>query len=325
MALPRSSVLGIMVDNLEKRKSVLPLSKQVATGWARGLDIPYGGETVLYTGHMYQLIPTIAVMAKRMAALENSWVTKWMGLGRQVNKLINLSMFMGGGSRKEREAFDRNLRSIARLLQVFGLEFGYLYEKELYTGALIYDQAVDEVFIRHAKRVKELLESNGVRRVITVDPHTTNMLRHVYPEVLEDFDVKVESYLEVLAAHEAPLVERLDDQKISVHDSCVYARFEGVVDQPRALLRRAGVEIDEPELSGVNTHCCGGPIEALMPAKAHEIASKRVEQFGQPENTIVTMCPICLVNLRGALNGGGENFSDISDVLAQAYLGRSAR
>jgi Fe-S oxidoreductase len=323
MALPRSSVLGIMVDNLEKRQSVLPLSKRVATGWAHGLNIPRGGETVLYTGHMYQLIPTIAIMAKRMAALENSWVTKWMGLGRQINKLVNLSMFMGGGAGEEQKAFDRNLRSIAQLLQAAGVEFGYLYERELYTGALIYDQAVDKVFVKHARRVKDLLEATGVRRIITVDPHTTNMLRHVYPEVLGDFNIPVESYLEVLAALDATVIEKLDE-KITVHDSCVYARYENVVDQPRALLRRAGVEIDEPELSGVNTHCCGGPIESLMPARAHEIASKRVAQFGQPENTIATMCPICLINLRGGVNGGGEKFVDIADVLAHAYLGRTS-
>ncbi len=319
MALPRSPVLGIMVDNLKKRGSVLPLSKRVATGWARGLAIPRGGETILYTGHMYQLIPTIAVMAKRMAAIEDSWVTKWMGLGRRVNKLVNLSMFMGGGKRDEQRAFDHNLRSIARLLQAAGVTFGYLYEEELYSGALIYDQAVDEVFVNHARRVRELLENNGVKRVITVDPHTTNMLRHVYPEVLGDFNIEVKSYIEVLHERDLTPVRELDET-VTVHDSCVYARYEEVVEQPRELLRRAGSTIDEPELHGTNTHCCGGPIESLMPARAHAIACKRVQQFGRPANVIATMCPICLVNLRAGANGGGEEFTDISNLLARAYL-----
>ena len=319
MALPRSPVLGIMVDNLAKRGSVLPLSRRVATGWARGLDIPRGGETILYTGHMYQLIPAIAVMAKRMAALESSWVTRWMGLGRQVNKVLNLSMFMGGGKRDEQRAFDRNLRSIARLLQTAGVEFGYLYEEELYSGALIYDQAVDEVFVTHARRVQELLQRYGVQRIITVDPHTTNMRRHVYPQVLGDFDIKVKSYLEVLHESDLAPVRELEET-VTVHDSCVYARFEKVVEQPREMLRKAGSRIDEPELHGTNTHCCGGPIESLMPARAHAIACKRVQQFGRPGNVIATMCPICLVNLRSGVNGGGEEFTDISTLLARAYL-----
>ena len=67
MALPIGNVLGILSDNLRKRKSVLPLKASTATAWADGLDIPYGGDTVIYTGYMYQLIPSISSLAKRMA------------------------------------------------------------------------------------------------------------------------------------------------------------------------------------------------------------------------------------------------------------------
>jgi len=51
MSLPTKHVLGILVDNLLKRKSVLKLSSRTTTRWARGLKIPRGGKTILYTGH----------------------------------------------------------------------------------------------------------------------------------------------------------------------------------------------------------------------------------------------------------------------------------
>jgi len=57
MPLPTGDVIGLMVDNLEKRRTVFPISVANATGWARGLDLPRGGETVIYTGSMYQLLP----------------------------------------------------------------------------------------------------------------------------------------------------------------------------------------------------------------------------------------------------------------------------
>ena len=94
MPLPIAPILGILSDNLRKRGSVLPLSKRAATGWARGLDLPRGGETVLYTGHMYQMIPALEVMSSQMAALENSFMTRFMGMGRLLNKFVNLSFFM---------------------------------------------------------------------------------------------------------------------------------------------------------------------------------------------------------------------------------------
>lgn len=319
MALPRRAVLGIMVDNLAKRKSVLPLPKRVTTRWARGLDIPEGGECVIYTGHIYQLAATISAMAGLMAMLEGTWITKMMGVGRAVNKIVDISMFMARRNKAEQAAFDRSLRSIALLLRHAGVEFGYLYGKELYSGALVYDEGVDKVFVRHAERVKKLLASHGVKRVITVDPHTTNMLRHVYPEVLDGFDVEVKSYLEVLAELSPEPARELGD-RVVIHDSCVYARSEDVVDQPRELLQKAGVTVESPELSGVLTHCCGGPIESLFPARAHAVACNRAEQLEQAGCRIATMCPICMINLRSAANGDGERYTDISDLMAEAYL-----
>jgi len=57
MPLPTGETIGILADNLRIRKSVLPISKKSATRWAKGLGLPKGGETVLYTGLMYQMIP----------------------------------------------------------------------------------------------------------------------------------------------------------------------------------------------------------------------------------------------------------------------------
>lgn len=319
MPLPKKHVLGILADNLRLRKSVLPLSQRVLTRWSNGLDIPQGGETVLYTGHMYQLIPMIDVMASQMAKLEDSWLTSWMGLGRIANKVLNLSFFMGRPKKSESQAYDQVLRNIALLLQASGVEFGYLYGDEMYSGALLYDQGIDSILLSHARRVQEMFVEHGVKRVITVDPHTTNMLRSVYPEILDDFDIEVKNYLEVLSERDLPIKNPLNTT-LTIHDSCVYARYEDVLEQPRQLLSKAGADLREPDLSGKNTHCCGGPIESLLPSKAHEIAVKRFNQLAAMDCPVAVMCPICMVNLKGAANGEGPRFFDIADLLAQAVL-----
>jgi Fe-S oxidoreductase len=319
MPLPKKAILGILTDNVSLRSSVLPLSRRVATEWADGLDIPRGGETVLYTGHMYQLIPFIAAMANQMKALENSWITRLMDYGRLVNKFINISSFMGRAKKEERQAHNRSLRSIALLLRESGVQFGYLYEDELYSGALLHDQGIDKDFISHARVVQKMFAAHGVKKAITVDPHTTNMLRHVYPEVLDGFDIEVQSYLEVLAEQNLEVKKHLEGQ-VMVHDSCVYARYEEIIEQPRSLLEKAGLTVESPELSGSLTHCCGGPIESLFPARAHEIATKRAEQLMTAGCQVATMCPICLVNLKSAANGKGIIFRDIANILAEAFL-----
>jgi len=319
MALPIGPILGILSDNLRKRGSVLPLSKNASTGWSKGLNIPEGGETVLYTGHMYQLIPAIDAMSSQMAMFENSPITKFFGLGRFANKFINMSFFMSLLAKKELKQETNNvLRRVAKLLTKAGVEYGYLYGAELYSGALVYDEGMDETFENHARKVYAMFKENGVKNVITVDPHTTNMLNDVYPKVIPGFDIKVQSYLEVLA-EKAPEVMNKLSEEVSIHDSCVYARYEGIVDEPRTLLKNAGVTIKEPELCGKSTHCCGGPIEALFPTEAHRIANARVEQLQGAKDGAVTMCPICWVNINKA-SGDKLTVRDISETLEKAYI-----
>jgi Fe-S oxidoreductase len=322
MPLPIGPVLGILSDNLRKRGNVLPLSRDEATRWAGGLNIPRGGETVLYTGLMYQLIPSIEALARQMALFEDSALTRFFGLGRYINQFINLSFFMTlTASREMKGENDRILRNIAGMLKKAGVEFGYLYERELYAGALVYDGGLDKSFGIHARRVFEVFRKNGVRRVITVDPHTTSILREVYPKFVPDFNLKVENYMEVLAEQTLPVMQR-QDQELVIHDSCVYARYEGMIRQPRKLLAQAGVTVNEPELAGRSTHCCGGPIESLFPGKAHVIATERVSQLKANGQRIVTMCPICQVNLSKAA-GESCQISDISNTLAEAYLSQT--
>jgi len=317
MALPIRDILGILHDNLDKRGSVIPLSTKTVTGWARGLDLPVGGETIIYTGHMYQLVPAINAIAKRIAGFENSWITRFFGVGRVVNKLINLSWFLTRGEPAEQKRCDAMLRNIARLLLKAGVKFGYLYEKEMYSGALLYDAGLDDVFARHARRVYGIFKDNGVKHVITVDPHTTDMLRNVFPKFIVGYDLDVKSYLEVLAGSNLDCAAKLSGNLV-LHDSCIYARYEGIVDEPRQLLQNAGLEIHEPELSGRLTHCCGGPLEFLFPGKAHEIANKRIAQLAECGDFVAAMCPICVANLERAADRSLK-VKDISECLAGAY------
>jgi Fe-S oxidoreductase len=315
MPLPIAPILGIFVDNVRKRGSVLPLSKRTATGWARGLDLPRGGETVLYTGNVYQMIPAIDAMSSQMALLENSFLTRFFGMGRLVNKFVNMSFFMGltASSEKLRHA-NRVLRDIVGLLRNAGIEFGYLYEDEFYAGALLYDDGLDEAFGEHARRVTAHLKKLGVRRLITVDPHTTQMFRQAYPRFVKDFDIEVQNYLEVLAQAHPQRAEPANGEVV-VHDSCIYARYENICEQPRDLLRAAGLSVREPELSGKSTHCCGGPLESLFPAEAHRISGIRVDLLEAEGKNVVTMCPFCWVNLSKAA-GDRLVVNDIANVLA---------
>jgi Fe-S oxidoreductase len=90
-----------------------------------------------------------------------------------------------------------------------------------------------------------------------------------------------------------------------------------VIQAPRELLAAAGLTVGELENTRKQTRCCGGPAEALYPAKAVEDTARRASQLRAVAPDCVTMCPICLINLRKAA-GGTIRVRDISDYLDQA-------
>lgn len=318
MPLPTGDVIGLMVDNLRTRKSVFPIDTRSATKWARGLDIPRGGKTVIYTGHMYQLVPYINASVANLERFEESFLGKFVFLARYFNRLFNVSRLMAIPSKADVTEYNQIVRNVASLLTEAGVEFGYLYESELYAGALAHDMGADDIFKEHARNVYSVLKNNSVDNVITVDPHTTNMLRSVYPSIIEGYDIQVTSYLEVLA--EKDMQPRgMADADIVIHDSCVYARYEGVVEEPRRLLEKAGYRIKEPTDSRGLTHCCGGPVESLYPKAASRVGEKRVTQLKDAEGeAAVSMCPICLATLRKAAPAGIQ-ITDIASLLAKVY------
>lgn len=321
MPLPTGDTIGLLADNLRLRKSVLPISAKSATRWARGLDLPRGGETVLYTGLTYQLVPYIAAIAKAQEKIEDSWLAQFVSVGRLVNKVVNVSAFMALPSKAMQGEFDRVLVNIARLLKQAGVEFGYLYEDDLYSGALAYDLGADQVVEAHAQRIHEIFKKYGVKNVITLDPHTTHMLRSVFPAMVRGYEVNVKSYLEVLVEKNIVPLKGLGGEAV-LHDSCVYARYENVLSEQRTLLAGAGVAVREPRDSGKYTLCCGGPAESLFPKRAAAGAKKRVEQLKEAGDRGITMCPICYVNLMKAAaddKAGEIKLDDISAYLVQAY------
>jgi Fe-S oxidoreductase len=225
---------------------------------------------------------------------------------------------MARPSAEVKAVYDQVPISVARLLQQADVEFGYLYEDDLYSGALAHDLGADEAVLAHARRVDEVFRKHGVKTVITIDPHTTNMLRSVYPNLLPDYGVQVKNYLEVLAEKDLVLQTPLSGAVV-IHDPCVFARSENIVEEPRRLLVATGMTIEEPEKSGRMTWCCGGPVESLYPEKALANARRRVEQLKATGSEVVTMCPMCFVNLSDVASEGVV-VEDISHYLYRAFV-----
>ena len=318
MVLEAREIVAMIKENMEKRGLPLPVDRGVVYEWSRGLGVPSSGEYLLYTGGLYQLLPYIEGLVNQLERVEKSSVGGFaLRLAKKVMKVVDVSKLVSKPDREAKKYSESVLRSIVRLLSAAGISFYYDPELDGYSGALLYDMGLLKSFRRHARGVYEALRARGVKKVVTIDPHTTHMLRSVYPEVVEGYDLEVYSYLELLA-------KRVDSLRfrgggagaVVIHDPCLYARFENVLDEPRLLLSRAGYEVREPRRSRRLTYCCGGPVESLAPALAKKIAANRVEELREYADTIVTLCPICYANLH-RVAPRGVRVVDVSILLAE--------
>ncbi|HIQ23527.1 MAG TPA: (Fe-S)-binding protein [Pyrodictium delaneyi] len=313
-----NSILHIIAENTLRTGLPLPAPRDIAYHWAKPLNLPRSGSMFLYTGVMYQLMPYIKSFVAILERFEDSRLAKALRLAASP-KLTGLARAAIKPERDEIELAESILTSIARLLARAGINYAYLYEDDMYTGVILYDMGLEEAFQEHAARVYERLRRRGAKKLITVDPHTTYMLRHVYPKYVDGFDIEVVNYLELLdealAGRAQPAPRLWSGERVVVHDPCLYARALKLVKQPRRLLEHAGLTVLEPRRSGRMTYCCGGPIEALSPRLAGRIASTRLRELREKAPVIVTMCPICFVSFsRVAKN---ETIVDISIILSK--------
>ncbi|RUM87452.1 MAG: (Fe-S)-binding protein [Thermodesulfatator sp.] len=294
----RKSLL-FLGESLKRRGTPLSLSRWDREGWTRGLGLPRGGPVVLYTGLLYQMAPHAKVLLgrrERVQALEEVLPEGWL---RALQARVDLAGFLSRALFPYRlhRLYWEPLRAVVRLLQAAGLRVGYLYEKDLYPGTLAYELGFFEAFLRQALRVRRVLEEAGVQVLITVDPHTTHLLRKVYPEVLpRGFKFEVRHYLEVLA--ESPLVKGgSGEEEVVLHEGCVWARGLGLSELPEEVLSSVGFAVKRPHYTGKTIYCCGGPVEGLFPEKARAVAQKRIAQLQAVGQKVATICPICHLNL----------------------------
>ncbi|WP_243665951.1 (Fe-S)-binding protein [Vulcanisaeta sp. JCM 16159] len=227
-----------------------------------------------------------------------------------------LSKFAGLVIKPDKSDIDRAngiVRNIAKALMKAGINFGFLYEDEPYSGALLHEIGAEDAFLEYFENtVLKTFRKYGIKRVITIDPHTHNVLVNVAPNYFK-LDFEVVSYLDLIK--NIKVRPRISGDVV-IHDSCLYARYLNKYDVYRSILDNAGIKhVESPMITGREAStCCGGPLESLSPELSRKIAKIRINHLSMLSKTVVTVCPICLANL-GRNAEGAVQVLDINEVL----------
>lgn len=226
--------------------------------------------------------------------------------------------------------FQKSLRSLFEILRARRVLFGVL-AKERCTGDPAKRTGNEYLYQELANANLEDLKTAGPKTILTSCPHCLKTLGSDYRAF--GFQATV--------VHSAVFVEEITrdmadrtgaGERVTYHDPCYLGRYAERVDEPRALLRRAGADIDEPVRNRENPYCCGAGGGLLFADKEEQHGSRigdvRFKQLRDTGSaTIVTACPFCSIMLKGAqasaqaaAKGSGGDGGDVQVVDLMTFV-----
>ena len=232
---------------------------------------------------------------------------------------------------------DRNkkvARAFATCLNAAGIDFAILGQEESCTGDPARRMGNDYVFQMLASGNIETLNRYrmGERTIVTACPHCFNSIGNEYGQLGGNFRVVHHSaFLRELIANGRLRVlggEDVPARKVTLHDSCYLARYNGVIAEPREVLGSvAGIELVEMEKHGRQSFCCGagGGRMWMEETRGTRInASRTAQALATGADTVATECPFCMTMMKDGLEaadanvGGTVKAIDIAELLADS-------
>jgi len=159
-------------------------------------------------------------------------------------------------------SFDARLqeitRTVARVLNSAGVDFGILYEGEQNSGNDVRRVGEEGLFEQLAEKNIATMSKCTFQKVITTDPHTLNALKNEYPDYGGKWDTVHYTRLltQLIEAGKIKINKKLN-YRVTFHDPCYLGRYNKGFNPPRELIKATGCEFVEMPRNKENSYCCG--------------------------------------------------------------------
>ena len=229
-------------------------------------------------------------------------------------------------------AFDERARraaiSTAKLLQMAGVDFAILGQRESCTGDPARRMGDEYTFQRLAGENVATLNGAGVKTIVTTCPHCFNTLGNEYSDFGGTYEVVHHTQFLADLVHQGKLSPMPSERTITYHDSCYLARHNDVREAPRELVSAVGQAVEMPR-NRERTFCCGaGGARMWMEEKrGRPINQERVREAVETgAETLAVACPFCTVMLDDGVRETGSKMQvfDLATLLAEAVERRRA-
>jgi heterodisulfide reductase subunit D len=192
-------------------------------------------------------------------------------------------------------------RSFVKILNHLNIRFAVLGTEESCTGDPAKRAGNEFVFQMLALQNIEVMNTYGVKRIVTTCPHCFNILKNEYPSLGGNYEV----------IHHSTFLQKLIDEgrikitdtatfkgkKITYHDSCYLGRANEIYEAPRKVLEELDAELVEMKSCRTKGLCCGAGGAQMF--KEDEKGTKRIniarteEALETSAQIVAAACPFC--------------------------------
>lgn len=197
------------------------------------------------------------------------------------------------------------VKSFVEIMKIANIDFAIMSHDEKNDGEIAKRMGEEGRYQLIAMENIAALDTYGVQKIVTHDPHAFNMLKNEYPEFGGHYEV----------THHSVFIQRLLDEglipinkkaveRVVYHDPCNLARWNNISEEPRQVLSSVvETPLLEIEQSKDRTFCCGaggGNYWYKVPGE-EKISSIRLKQLETVNpDTIAVGCPYCLLMMEDA-------------------------
>lgn len=220
--------------------------------------------------------------------------------------------------------------SMVKIMKAAGINFAILGQEEGCTGDPARRIGNEYLYQMLAMANVEVMNTYGVKKVVTACPHCFNTIKNEYPQFGGDYEVvhHSEFIAELLSKEKIKVKPDESGTDVTFHDSCYLGRYNEIYDEPRQALQAVGFRLHEMELSRNKGRCCGaGGGRMWMEEHGTKVNDMRfgdvLELKTQPK-IVASACPFCLTMMSDAVStkdmADQVETRDIAEVVAEALI-----
>jgi heterodisulfide reductase subunit D len=228
------------------------------------------------------------------------------------------------------DRYKRVTKAFVKILNAVNVKFAVLGAEESCTGDPARRAGNEFLFQMQAMSNIQVLNSYGIKKIVTACPHCFNTIKNEYPELGGNYEVIHHSaYLQQLINEGSIKLEgggSFKGKKITYHDSCFLGRANNIYEAPRSVLEALDADLVEMKRCRTTGLCCGaGGAQMFKDAEKgkKEINIERTEEaLATGATTIAVACPFCMTMMSDGVKSkereADVKVKDLAELIAEA-------